>query len=445
MLWAHQAEEVDRLLARPHHGLFWRPGVGKTAPLIVAGQRVGGRQLWITLASLRFQAAREIRRWRRDRPRMQVILEGTDVVNKDAQVVIVSFEHARLPAIWKQLFKLHWDVLTIDEAHRLSSPGASTTKAIYGARVTSKGALIRSADRVWIGTGTPWVNWPSELWTHFSRLWPELVADCVNEDGDPTHKAWCDRFCQVRRTDYGRQIVGGKEPKEIRRRLLQAGTILRLEDVYDMPDLIVDSEAIEGDEIDLSQLDEQTVFEVQRALAGAAEGEWTLEGIDVLGSPVSTLRRLIANAKADAVAARVAEEIEGGEDRILVFGCHVEALRRAAERIGQRRISWGLILGGSPQAQRNEYQRQFLAGEIKVLVGNVQAMGTGLNLQAARRAVFLDASWSPGQNAQAIGRIYRAGQTRSCHVTFFGLQGSVDDDVARVLARKARFLRKTEK
>ncbi|MFN9975653.1 MAG: SNF2-related protein, partial [Phycisphaerae bacterium] len=176
--------------------------------------RIGGRQLWVTLASLRLQTAREVRRWRTDRPRVQVILEGVDKVDPRAQVVIVSFDHMRSIAIWQQLFALDWQVLTIDEAHRLSSPSAKTTKAIYGARLDSKGALYRKAEHVWIATGTPVVNWPNELWTHMSRLWPELVADVVNENGRPTYDAWRDRFCHVRMAGFGKQITGGREPLE---------------------------------------------------------------------------------------------------------------------------------------------------------------------------------------------------------------------------------------
>jgi SNF2 family DNA or RNA helicase len=112
--------------------------------------------------------------------------------------------------------------------------------------------------------------------------------------------------------------------------------------------------------------------------------------------------------------------------------------------LGEAGIKAGLILGETPAGKRDDYQRALAAGGLQVLVGNVLAMGTGLNMQSARRAVFLDASWSPAQNKQAIGRIFRAGQVRPCHITFFGLAGSVDDDVTRVLARKARFIRKME-
>ncbi len=438
MLWPHQARAVEMLQARPNCALFWEQGCGKTAPLVVAGQMVGGRQLWVTLASLRLQTAREVRRWRTDRPRMQVVLEGSDRIRQDAQVVIVSFDHMRMEKIWKQLFRMSWDVITVDEAHRLASRGARTTKAMYGARVTSKGALIRRAKHVWISTGTPIVNWPHEIWTHVSRLWPQLCDDA------PTYDEWRDRFCHVVRSDYGEQIVGGKEPVELMRRLRQMGSRLRLEDCVDIPPLTVDQDTVAGKDVDLDAVDERVAHEVRVILARQEGEDWDPAMLEQLGSPVTTMRRLIAGAKAPAVAERVLEELAGGADRLLVFGCHVEPLQALHKHLQAEAVPTGLIIGATSPATRNQLLRDFDAGKLKVLVGNIQAMGTGLNMQACRRAIFLDASWSPAQNAQAIGRIYRAGQTRPCHVTFVSLAGSVDDNVQRVLARKARFIGKLE-
>ena len=438
MLWSHQVAAVEMLSSRANAALFWEQGCGKTPPLIVAGQDVGGRQLWVTLASLRLQTAREVRKWRTDRPRMQVVLEGSDRIRPDAQVVIISFDHLRMPAIWKQLFKLDWDVITIDEAHRLASRSAKTTKALYGARVGSKGALIRKARHVWIATGTPIVNWPHELWTHVSRLWPALCEDC------PTFDEWRDRFCHVTRTDYGEQIVGGKDPVELVRRLRQMGSRLRLEDCVDIPPLVIEQEAVQGKDINLDEIDPDAAHEVRVVIAQQEGQDWDPSMLERLGGPVATMRRLIAGAKVPAVKARVMEELDGGADRILVFGCHIEPLQDLVSRLVMTDVPAGLIVGSTPHTHRDQLMRDFNAGKLKVLAGNIMAMGTGLNLQTCRRIVFLDASWSPAQNAQAIGRIYRAGQTRSCQVTFVSLAGSVDDNVQRVLARKARFISKLE-
>jgi SNF2 family DNA or RNA helicase len=122
---------------------------------------------------------------------------------------------------------------------------------------------------------------------------------------------------------------------------------------------------------------------------------------------------------------------------VLVFGCHVEALQRVATKTGG-----GLIIGSTPTPVRERLIERHLAGDLPVLVGNVLSMGTGLNLQEGRRSIFLDASWSPSENEQAIGRQFRAGQQRPVHVTFVSLRGSVDERVQGALARKASAVRR---
>jgi SNF2 family DNA or RNA helicase len=428
MLWPHQVAAVEELVRHKAFGLWWEPGVGKTAPLAVAGRLVGGRQLWLTKAALRSQAAVEIARFRGDGAPLQVVRTQRDWIDPRARVVVCSYEMARSKPILRQLRKRAWESVVLDEAHGLASPTAVTTQAIYGHKPESD-SLVRSIPRVWLGTGTPVVNFPNELWTHVSRLWPELCADC------PTYDRWVDRFCETRRGDYGTQIVGGADLDELRARWGKTGSRLKLVDARDMPPLTIDTWELEGDALDLSGVPPELLQQVEDALGRG-------DDLDSLGAPSATLRRLVALGKAGACVERVKLELGGGLDRVLLFGCHVEALRAAHRALTD--YDARLIIGETAGKQRDDAVEAFKNGRSRVLVGNVQALGTGLNLQAARRIVFLDASWSPAQNAQAIGRAFRAGQNRPVHVTFASLAGTVDDQVQRSLARKARVLRKLE-
>jgi SWI/SNF-related matrix-associated actin-dependent regulator 1 of chromatin subfamily A len=428
MLWPHQAAAVEELIRHRAYGLWWEPGVGKTAPLAVAGRRVGGRQLWLTKAALRTQAAAEVARFRGDGARIQVVRTQRDWVDPRAQVVVCSYEMARSKPILRQLRKRAWECMVLDEAHGLASPSAVTTQAIYGHKPESD-SLARAVPRVWLGTGTPVVNFPNELWTHVSRLWPELCADC------PTYAEWIDRFCETRRGDYGTQVVGGADLDELRARWSKTGSRLRLVEAREMPPLTIDTWELEGDALDLSPVPEDLLQQVEDALGRG-------DDLEALGAPSATLRRLVALGKAGACVERVRVELGGGLDRVIVFGCHIDALRVVAR--GLTEFDARLVIGDTPGAARDAAVEAFRDGRSRVLVGNVQALGTGLNLQACRRVVFLDASWSPAQNAQAIGRAFRAGQNRPVHVTFASLAGTVDDQVQRSLARKARVLRKLE-
>jgi hypothetical protein len=335
---------------------------------------------------------------------------------------------ARTVPILRQLHRRKWESLVLDEAHSLASPSAVTTQAIYGHKPTSK-SLVRLVPHVWPATGTLIINYPHELWTHVSRLWPHLCADC------PTYGEWKAMFCEEANTGYGMAVVGGKNLDELRRRMNQTGWRMKLAEARDVPALTIDEWPLGGDLLDLSGIDPDVLAMVQEACNVDAD----LEG---LGMPAATLRRMLAMGKARTFAAWVQLELESGVDRIVVFGCHIEGLRTVADLL--RPFGSRLVIGATTARERNAAVDDYDAGTCRVLVGNVQALGTGLNLQAGCRVAFLDASWSPAQNAQAIGRCYRAGQTRPVLASYSSLAGTIDEAVQAALARKARVLRKLE-
>jgi SWI/SNF-related matrix-associated actin-dependent regulator of chromatin subfamily A-like protein 1 len=433
-LWPHQQAGLAELLAHKYRALWWQPGVGKTAPLAIAGREVGGPQLWLTPASLRTQAVREIARFRGDGATIVAIKSGKTQGIKTADVVVCSYELARTPAVFRELIAREWGSLVCDEAHKLSNPSAQITKAVYGARLNSPGALYKRAKHVWIATGTPITNYPDGLWPHMSRLWPDLAGTTLS--------AWKDQFCVIRTTHFGEQVVGGKNLVELKERLDRTGSRLMLTDVRDMPPLTIDTIDIETSDIDLSDVDPEARVALEAALSEPdADDAWSL--LENMAPALATLRARIAHAKAGAVAAALSEEMDGGLDRLVVFGCHVAALKQCRDALS--RYGARLIIGETPAAERDASIEAFERGDVRVLVGNVMSIGTGLNLQCGQRAAFLDAAWSPAQNAQAVARLFRAGQERPVRVSFFSLINSIDSRVQEVLTRKSRIINILEK
>jgi SNF2 family DNA or RNA helicase len=65
-----------------------------------------------------------------------------------------------------------------------------------------------------------------------------------------------------------------------------------------------------------------------------------------------------------------------------------------------------------------------------------KALGTGVNLNAARHMILLDDEWNPGGEDQAIGRIDRLNSTDQANVHIFRVKDSIDDFMAALLAEK---------
>jgi len=65
--------------------------------------------------------------------------------------------------------------------------------------------------------------------------------------------------------------------------------------------------------------------------------------------------------------------------------------------------------------------------EIDVMLLSTKAAGIGLTLTGADRAVIYDPSWNPAEDAQAVDRCYRIGQTKDVTVYRFIAAGTVEE------------------
>jgi SNF2 family DNA or RNA helicase len=80
--------------------------------------------------------------------------------------------------------------------------------------------------------------------------------------------------------------------------------------------------------------------------------------------------------------------------------------------------------------------RTFQAGEVPVFLLSLKAGGTGLNLTRADHVIHVDRWWNPAVEDQATDRAYRIGQTRKVNVYRFVTEGTIEERIAELLARK---------
>jgi hypothetical protein len=82
------------------------------------------------------------------------------------------------------------------------------------------------------------------------------------------------------------------------------------------------------------------------------------------------------------------------------------------------------------------------AGKVRILIGSVDKMGTGVNAQRRLYANHnLDPEWLPSSDEQRNGRIIRQGNTnREIRVFDYATKGTYDEQMWGIMARKARFI-----
>jgi SNF2 family DNA or RNA helicase len=187
--------------------------------------------------------------------------------------------------------------------------------------------------------------------------------------------------------------------------------------------------------------------EVKRALAAERMLDIDpeeLEGADAecLGQ-VATVRRLMGLAMAPLSAEYCNMLLDGGEEKLVVFGHHIQVLDLLCHELAP----WGVVRIDGSLSQQNKQKRvdEFrLNPRIQVVVGNMQSMGTGTDglQEVAHRAVFAEPDWVPGTNQQAVDRLDRGGQKVKVQADFLVAPGSF---LERILASALRKHQTTDK
>lgn len=428
-------------------------GLGKSCQAIVAADLANARTILVICpAAVRVNWEREFTRFS-PLDRVSIVLaELADRFSPDDQVVIVSFEWATANA---HLLKARaWDVLVIDEAHYLKERSAKRTKAIYG-RGSKFPGVVGSAKRVWRLTGTPAPNNASELYTHLKSA--GIVAD---QFWDFTF-----RYCTGFDSNYGFKISGHKNTEELK--ALMAPILLRRkkEDVLkELPPIRFQEvtverskveldpnfyEAIQGQKITVEQfydrlkVHDQTLRNalesVSRSHNPCADRLSILEG---LAQNMVTLRRFIAMAKLPRCLDIIEEDLASGAiQKIVLFGIHQCVIEGARARLAK----YGAVTlyGKTPPEKRQMNIDKFMNNpQCRVFVGNINAAGVGITLTSACEVAFLEQSWVPADNQQAVMRCHRIGQKNPVRVRVFSLHQSIDEQIQQTLMRKAKELTK---
>ena len=139
-------------------------------------------------------------------------------------------------------------------------------------------------------------------------------------------------------------------------------------------------------------------------------------------------------SKLERLIELVDESIESGQ-KVIVFSYFRSVIEQVMQALGERAI--GPITGSVSSTQRQNIVDQFQESTTPLaLVGQIQAAGTGLNIQAASVVIICEPQIKPSLEVQAIARAHRMGQVRKVQVHRLILPESVDEQMLAMLARK---------
>ena len=121
-------------------------------------------------------------------------------------------------------------------------------------------------------------------------------------------------------------------------------------------------------------------------------------------------------------------------EKVLVFSQSLRSLDYLQISVVSGDLGWPARLarrldGDTTVTARQALIEDFSSSDAVVFFLSVRAAGVGINLHAATRVILFDVSWNPADDAQAIARAHRFGQTRPVFVYRLVAAGTVEERV----------------
>lgn len=365
-------------------------GLGKTVEAIasmVALRNFGeGKFLVVCPASVLINWCREVKQhsdlnvYKVHGDNRNISLQEWNELGGVAVTTYETLDKLDLTNVWKI------SMLVADEAHYVKNPKALRTKNLMNA--------CDKSDRVLFMTGTALENKVDEMCFLISILDAE-VARKVN---NLKHLVTAPIFREEVSTVYLRRT--------------------REDVLQELPELIEKNEWCTMSEEERLKYAETVNAENFMAMRQVS---WNIDNI--LNS--SKAKRLV----------EICQEAKEEKRKVIVFSYFLNTLNQVPKVLKTK--CYGPITGAVDPQDRQKIIDEFSKGKDgSVLLAQIQAGGTGVNIQAASCVVLCEPQLKPSTENQAISRAYRMGQVRNVEVFKLLCENCVDERVVEILKTK---------
>lgn len=144
----------------------------------------------------------------------------------------------------------------------------------------------------------------------------------------------------------------------------------------------------------------------------------------------SVFRQLLANFMVERSIKLAEEEISKGS-KVIIFCCFDKELYSLQEYFGDRCVVYN---GKMTSKKKDSALNSFKTDNTKqVFIGNLQSASVGLNINESNVIIFNNISFLPAENQQAEYRILRLGQTKDCKIFYQKFNDTYMDRMFEIL------------
>ena len=405
-------------------------GLGKTieAGLVLSELRMRGladRALVVAPAGL-------VGQWREELERKfalptTVTARGSWAVGEERPVVLTSLASARRDPLRSAVIGERWDVVIVDEAHRLRNP------------VSASGRLARALRTRYLLllTATPVENRLQDLYELVNLVAPGLLGTVAEfRRGHGGAETGVDALRNVAtlraRT---REIMVRHRRSEVAVMLPQrlAETVLITPCDAEGALYAEITARVRGDAQAASPTQRMTLRSLTR-LAGSSPAA-VAPTLDKIGwSDLATRARAIERPrKTGELLARLRTHVERGE-KVLVFTAFRNTLDALTTEVAAAGIPAACYHGSLSRRDKDAAVASF-RDEVPVLL-STESAGEGRNLQFCHVMINMDLPWNPMQIEQRLGRLHRVGQTHDVLLANLVSRGTIEERILHVLESK---------
>jgi superfamily II DNA or RNA helicase len=392
--------------------------------------------------------------------------------------VITSMDFAKRDEILPSLQSAGWDLVIVDEAHKMAAYPYGKHKTKRTERYRLGEVLSRNSTHLLFLTATPHKGDPGNFRLFMDLLEPgffatdESIEESLRKGDNPL---WVRRMKEDLRDFEGKPIFTRRFPRTLKFRLSEDEHVLynelskyvisqynkalandrkrnvafallilqrrmassvyalwkslqrrekKLRSLLERPSFepeefrLLDFEEVE----DLEESERWTVEEKWETLSVAANRQELIEEIETVNR-LKEMASKIIEQESEVKLRELKKAIEegfrkiqetGGEKKILIFTESKDTLEYLVKKIK----SWGYrvnwIHGGMRIEDRIRAEGEF-RHRTQVMVAT-EAAGEGINLQFCNIVINYDIPWNPNRLEQRMGRVHRYGQTRDVYI-----------------------------
>lgn len=433
-----QVTDVQNMLRYPFSLNYNKMGAGKTIEFIALAKNVAPQQtdsiLIVCPKPTITQWVAKLKEWWPERAHQVKSYTRKDAIHV-GDIVVTNYEKVSSSLYGSPIKSHQWQLIGVDEAHKIKNRTAQRTKAISALVTKYKCAM----------TGTPVLRKPDDLFSILTYLKPGIVGN--------SYWSFVEYFCKIEETFYGRDIKGlteNEKHQEVLKKLLKDIGVFNDIHIGMGKRAIYTPVTMEKEQFNLYKKIQQLVLdELPDSLTipnGAVLKTRLLQTTSCPKVLQSSQKNELLTFTWGAKFTWLLEFLQVDTAmKVVVYSKFAQVIQQLRIFLIDHNVGCKTYTGANTFSANESAVKHFINDpEIQVLAGTIDSLGTGVDglQQACHVCVFIDCDSRPTINAQAEDRLNRTGQTELVLCYYLECEKSVDSKIHSVNFSRTEDIRK---